>query len=603
MSDFHWLRPMWLLAFVPCGMLLWFMFHHTVKGLSWRAVCDPQLLPYILVGQGGKRRRWPLLVTVAFAGTLTIVGIAGPAWERLPQPVFREQSALVLVLDLSRSMDAADIIPTRLTRARHKILDILKHRNEGYTALIVYAGEPFIVTPLTEDVETIAALVPALSTDLMPAQGSRPDLALDKAASVISQADMVRGHVLLLTDGIDDARVRGAARRLRDDGHRLSVFAIGTEDGAPIVLANGGFLKDAQGSIIIPTMDEQLLRVLAYDGGGRYSRFQVDDSDVEYLMAGVAVNRMESQTEDTGLHADLWREEGPWLLFVILPIAALAFRRGYLAAVMITVLMLSHDVYAFDWNALWSNANQRASHALEQGSLERAAELFSDPQWKAAAQYRAERFDRAVTSLEGIEAPPALYNKGNALARLGRFPEAIEAYDIALGLDGTHEDARYNKDLIQEFLERQQRQQEGRGDESDDRQSTGTKSGDDQQTSQGPSDQEGDEQQQESTDAEAGDHSDARADQQKREHVKQQDWQEQAHGDQNEVQQVQSDSDQNPAASRDQTLADAREELESQQAYEQWLRRIPDDPGGLLRRKFLHQYQQRPQQGTENTPW
>ncbi len=557
-------------------MLLWLMFRHTLKGLSWRAVCDAQLLPHILIGRDGKRRRWPL-IAVALAGAFTILALAGPAWERLPQPVFREQSALVLVLDLSRSMDAADITPTRLTRARHKILDILTHRTEGYTALIVYAGEPFVVTPLTEDAATIAALVPALSTDLMPAQGSRPDLALDEAVTLITQADMVRGHILLLTDGVDDSRVHNAVARLRDQGHRLSVLAIGTEGGAPISVANGGFLKDAHGSIIIPKMDEPQLRTVAQEGGGRYSRFQLDDSDIEHLMAGLTMSRMESQTKETGLHTDHWREEGPWLLFLVLPMAALAFRRGYLVAIVLVFLVFPERAYPFDWDALWSNSNQRASQALEHGNPEHAAELFSDPQWKATAQYRAQQFDQAVTSLENIKTPEALYNKGNALARGGRFPDALDAYDAALGFDGTHEDARYNRDLIEEFLEQQQRQQDGQGDESDDQQSAGNESGDEQQSSQEPSDQQSDQQQQ--------------------------DGPEGTQGDQDEVQQARSDLDEQSADSRDQTVADAREDLESQQAYEQWLRRIPDDPGGLLRRKFLHQYQQRAQQPTENMLW
>ncbi|HIA14628.1 MAG TPA: VWA domain-containing protein [Nitrospirales bacterium] len=583
MEQFHWIRPIWLWAFLPLGMLLWFMFRHTVKGLSWRAVCDPQLLPHILIGRDGERRRWPL-IAVALAGVFTILALAGPAWERLPQPVFREQSALVLVLDLSRSMDAADITPTRLTRARHKILDILTHRIEGYTALIVYAGEPFVVTPLTEDAETIAALVPALSTDLMPAQGSRPDLALDKAATLITQADMVRGHVLLLTDGVDDSRVHDAAVRLRNQGHRLSVLAIGTEGGAPISVTSGGFLKDAHGSIIIPKMDELQLSMVAQEGGGRYSLFRLDDGDIEHLMAGMTINRMQSQTEGTGLHADRWHEEGPWLLLLVLPLAALAFRRGYLVAVVLVFLVFPERAYPFDWDALWSNSNQRASQALEHGNPEHAAELFTDPQWKATAQYRAEQFDQAVTSLENIETPEALYNKGNALARGGRFPDAIEAYETALGLDDTHEDARHNRDLIEEFLVQQQRQQDGQGDESDD----------EQQSSQESEDQQGDQQQQDSAsaDANAGN-----------ERPDQQDGQEETQGDQDEVQQAQSNPDQRSTDSRDQTVADAREDLESQQAYEQWLRRIPDDPGGLLRRKFLHQYQQRPQQPAENILW
>ena len=529
-------------------------------------------------------------------------------------------------------MDASDITPTRLTRARHKVLDIVTRRREGYTALIVYAGEPFVVTPLTEDTATIAALVPSLSTDLMPVQGSRPDLALHEAATLIAQAGIARGHVLLLTDGVADSRVHDAAVHLRDQGHRLSVLAVGTEDGAPIVLPDGRLLQDSQGSIVVPKMDAIRLRTLVQAGGGRYSRFRLDDSDVDHLIAGVPVNRMDRQMEDTGLHTALWREEGPWLLLVVLPIAAIAFRRGCLMTLVVVWLVVPVRAYPFDWNALWSNSNQRASQALEQGEAEHAAELFSNPQWKAVAQYRAEQFDHAVTSLEGIDTPDALYNKGNAFARLGRFPEALDAYDAALGLDNTHEDARYNRDLIQEFLDQQQRQQDGRGGESNDQHASGGESSEEQQSLQKPlngregesddqhiSGGEGSGEQQSlqkhlrpldhqlhdasSADAMADEHWNQRVNQQEPGTANQHGVHEGIQEDQGEAQRIQSMPPHDAADSRDQRFADVSETLESRQAYEQWLRRIPDDPGGLLRRKFLYQYQQRSNRTTESIQW
>tara|TARA_B100000315_G_scaffold258595_1_gene311336 strand:- start:3434 stop:5071 length:1638 start_codon:yes stop_codon:yes gene_type:complete len=545
------------------------------------------------------------MISVAVAGIFTILALAGPAWERDPQPVFREQSALVLILDLSRSMNSTDIMPTRLVRARHKVLDILRHRNEGYTALIVYAGEPFVVTPLTEDVGTIAALVPALSTDIMPVHGSRPDLALDEAVTLITQAQMARGHVLLLTDGIAGSRIDDAVIRLRDQGHRLSVLGIGTEAGAPISLRNGEFLKDGQGSIVIPKMNEQQLRKLAKNGEGRYSLFRSDDRDIEHLMAGVTVHQRGSQTKDTGLHIDRWREEGPWLLLVVLPIAAMTFRRGHLAVLVFVFLVFPARAYPFDWDALWLNSNQRATSALKQGNFERAAKLFSDQQWKATAQYRAEQFEQAALSLKDIETPDALYNKGNALARGGRFPDALEAYNTALNVDNTHEDARYNRDLIEQFLEQQQRQQDRRGEESDDQQAGRNADSDEQQLSREKLDQHGGERQQDlsSDGVDEAERANEGNDQHEQENVKQQHDQEETRDDQKEGQQVQSDLEESSTDLSHQTLVDVREDLESQQADEQWLRRIPDDPGGLLRRKFLHQYNRRSQPAIENTPW
>ena len=156
-EQFHFLRPAWLLALLPLGALLWYMAKGKRLSRSWQAVIDPDLLPHLLVGQVQLRRNWSL-VTMGFGGLFAIIALAGPVWDKLPQPVFRPQAALVIALDLSRSMDANDIKPSRLTRARHKVTDIMAQRSEGQTALIAYAAEAFAVTPLTEDDSTINAL-------------------------------------------------------------------------------------------------------------------------------------------------------------------------------------------------------------------------------------------------------------------------------------------------------------------------------------------------------------------------------------------------------------------------------------------------------------
>jgi len=176
MLGFHFLRPWWLLL-LPCLMLiLWYLRRARLQSRRWQSVCDAALLPHLLISESGVRQRRGVLLMVALVGLLAITAMAGPAWKQLEQPVFRDQSALVLMLDLSRSMDATDVKPTRLTRARLKLIDMLKQRKEGQSALIVYAADAFVVSPLTEDAETIIAQISSLQTTLMPQQGSRPDL-------------------------------------------------------------------------------------------------------------------------------------------------------------------------------------------------------------------------------------------------------------------------------------------------------------------------------------------------------------------------------------------------------------------------------------------
>ncbi|MDM8563018.1 VWA domain-containing protein, partial [Candidatus Marithioploca araucensis] len=188
---------------------------------NWKTVCDPQLLPHLLLDEEGKRRIWPIYA-LGIGGLLSILALAGPTWERLPQPAFRDQSALVIVLDLSRSMDATDIEPSRLVRARFKVADILKQRKEGQTALIVYAEDAFIVTPLTDDTETIASQLSVLNTSLMPSQGSRVDIALKKAGILLKQAGLKKGNVLLITDGVNETRARKAIDKLK--GYKIFCF-------------------------------------------------------------------------------------------------------------------------------------------------------------------------------------------------------------------------------------------------------------------------------------------------------------------------------------------------------------------------------------------
>lgn len=183
LTNLHLLRPWWLLAIIPAAALIWFYTRSHSQSRSWAAIIDKRLLPHVLQGNNNvisKRRHWRHFILLFLLASLLIVALAGPAFEQRPQPVFKTQSALVLVLDLSRSMDAADIKPSRLGRAHYKLSDILKQRREGQTALIAYAADAFVVSPLTDDAATIEAQLTALQTGIMPAQGSRLDRALQK---------------------------------------------------------------------------------------------------------------------------------------------------------------------------------------------------------------------------------------------------------------------------------------------------------------------------------------------------------------------------------------------------------------------------------------
>ena len=590
-ADFHFLRPEWLWALpaVIAGTLL--LAYRKLGPGSWRNVIAPSLAPHVLSRSAtrGADSRWWLL---GIGGVIATLALAGPAWERIDQPVFRSDQALVIALDMSRSMDAQDVTPSRLMRARLKILDILERRGGGQTALVVYSANAFTVTPLTNDTDTIAALVNSLSTDIMPSRGSYPTAAINKGRALLEQAGAAVGEILLITDGGFSPAAARAAKDLRGSGYTLSVLGVGTPEGAPIPRISGGFVTDQSGNIAVPRLEERPLRDLAMAGGGRFTMLSTDDRDIERLLSGEAGRRSAS---DDSMATDQWREEGPWLVLLLLPLAAMAFRRGWVMLLALAVLPVSQPAEASLWDDLWLTKDQQAQRQLEAGEPADAAALFDDREWRAVAQYRAGDYGESGRNFAELDDTRSLYNLGNALAKQGEFEAAIDAYEEVLEIDPEHEDARYNRDLLQQAQEQQQQEQQQEGDQQQsDQQGEGEQS-----DSSGDSEQQSSDQSAQSDSEQDGDAS-------------QRDDQEPSQEDlealQEELQRAAEEARQNQQqVAQQQLTAEELEELrrqqEQQEAMEQWLRRIPNDPGGLLRRKFRYQYQKSGKDQDGNNTW
>ncbi len=448
-AEFHFLRPVWLWALLPLG-LLWYLLHRSrADAGAWKNACDAHLLPYLLVVHSSTARRLPLWL-LGLGWLVAVLALAGPTGSRQTQPVLQSLRARVIVLSLSPSMLAPDVKPSRLVRARFKIADILHRNQEGQTGLVVFGGAAFVVAPLTQDTDTIAATLPVLEPALLPAQGNRVELGLDKAVELLQQAGFQRGEILLLADAGNGPTALEAAHKLRAQGFRLDLLAVGSEQGAPIPLANGGFLRDAAGNLIVPRLEAAALRDLAQAGGGNYAVLSADNSDLEQVLAEPAP--WDRQFQHSDRETAQWREEGPWLLLLLLPLAALAFRRGWL--LLWLVLLLPPPSKALDWADVWQRRDQQAAHALQTGDFERAARL-GDAMQRGIAEYRQERYEQAVDAFAQAGGADAHYNRGNALAQLGHYQEALAAYDAALAADPTMEDARFNRALIEEMLRRQ----------------------------------------------------------------------------------------------------------------------------------------------------
>lgn len=326
---FHFLRPAWLLAVLPALWLCWLQWQRGDGLARWRALVDENLLPNIVDKQSTRRAVWPF-VLLAITLCCAIIALAGPTWEKRETAVYKGGDARVILLDISLSMASPDVKPSRMVRAKQKVLDLIKGSAGAQTALIAFTNVPYVISPLTDDGDTIAALLPSLDTDIAPVQGSRPALALARAGRLLTQAGVRKGSVLLVTDTQVGATVLDTARALAIQGHTVSVLGIGTRDGAPIAQPGGGYLKDAQGQLVLPRLDTAALRTLARAGDGIYTDMTSDDTDVQRLLAvkpnALLVNSLQKQRQE----AALWYEQGPWLLFLVLPLAALLFRRGVL---------------------------------------------------------------------------------------------------------------------------------------------------------------------------------------------------------------------------------------------------------------------------------
>lgn len=653
LPQLHLLRPHWLWALLPGMCLALLLWRHQRRSGGWEQVIDPALLPYLLesVGGGSRKRRWPALALLAWL--LATLAAAGPSFRQLPQPVEQPTDALVLLLDLSYSMKSTDLAPSRIDRARQKLIDLLQRRSAGQTALVAYAGDAHVVTPLTDDHRTIANLLPALNPDMMPVPGSDTAAAVAKGLGLLASAGIPRGHIILISDGVETAQLEAIGRLLRGSNSRLSVLAVGTREGAPLPLPRGGFLRDRSGNIVIPGLDTGPLQALASRHGGGFSELRVDDRDLDQLLQlnlrptgdpqplfGPTDGPLQPLFDVAGDHlqpnalmADTWEDQGYWLVLLLLPLAAGLFRRGWLL-VLLPLLLLPPAPAALaaqntqntqtaqvtqatqsSWRDWWLRPDQQGMRALQTDDPERAMKLFRDPAWRGTAAWRAGDYGAAAEAFGELDSADAWYNRGNALARAGELDAAAEAYRESLQRAPEREDAQSNLTLVEELLEQQkqnqqkeqEQQQEGSEDQPSDSEDggdggSGGEAGADsrsQGSGQGSADSENQQAGEPGDPRERGESSPAAEDG--------------ASGD--AAEQPATASADNPWAEAQaaQEQADAGadedasplprftpEEAERRQALEQWLRRVPDDPSGLLREKFRYESQRQQSQRERN---
>jgi len=594
-SQLHLLRPLALLGLLPALIAVALAQWRKRSAGNWEKIINPALLPYLMQGETNKKQRGMLWVLLAWI--ITCFALAGPSWQQLPQPVHKKDAALILIMDLSPSMLAEDVKPSRLERARYKLIDILKNRSEGFSALVVYGGAAYTLTPLTEDSNTIISLVPVLHPTLLPEYGSNTEDAIETALELAVNGGYQQGDLLLITDGVSPSAFNTIQSMISKAGKfRLSILGVGTQQGAPIPTGAGGFAKDRNGAIIIPKLSAASLQMLAQKNGGIYASMSADDSDIEALLA-TTEELFPDATKELERSFDLWDDQGFWLAFLLLPIILLSFRKGNIAVILLAPMLFSDPASALGWQDLWKTADQQASEALESGDAASAQSLFKNRQWRGSAAYNAEDYDSAINEFLDFDDADSHYNRGNALAHSGDLDAAIEAYNQALAQNPDMEDAKANKVLLEQLKQEQEQQDSDNSEDSDSEQSDSQDSQDSQ-----PQDSDSDSEPQDSQDQQPQDQeqSDPQDPQQQDPSDQEPDAKdgEPEESEEQESQQEKAQREQEKAEEQEQNAVEPTEEeseaeKQAQQELEQWLRRVPDDPGGLLREKFRYQSRQR----------
>jgi Ca-activated chloride channel family protein len=610
---------------------------------------------------GAKPPMWML----AFVWIISVIALAGPTWERLPQPVYQLKMGHVIVIDMSLSMRATDMTPDRLTRAKYKAIDLVNAIGEGEMGLVAYAGDAFVISPLTEDAGNITTLIPSLSPEIMPVPGSDPLLGIESASELLTNAGYNSGMIYWITDGIELEQQQELQEYVASIPFTVNALTVGTSEGAPIRQQSGELLKDFTGSIVIPKLNEGAVKGVVKTSGGRFESFTSNDTDIDALASVSLLDKSDSEEneEESNLQGDQWKEVGPYLLLILLPFAAFAFKRGLVFIVLVGLLSPSmiKNAHALQraqpseiagtsqgigapedslemanqpdslswWQTPFMNDNQEALNSYQRGKYKDAVNQFNDDTWKASSLYKSGDYEGALNAFKNIPGPESLYNQGNALAKLGKLEDAIKKYDQALSEAPDFDDARTNKKIVEDLLKQQQQQnqeqnQNENGDdgEQSDSQDNGQDSSDspnskqqsgDQNNQEGSNEQNG---QQDDNEGQQSDQSQANDEQQSGGDNSQQpddsemnsqnessdsqqqnaEQEESDQGDSAQAQKNEQQAEQEAQAMQGQETELTDAEKEELQRMESLMRRVPDDPAFLLKRKMQLEAQKRQRQ-------
>lgn len=566
-NNFHFLRP-WLLLMLLVPLLMYGVYFKGITAQSsWQKIIDKRLLDFLLVQGSALKRR--LYVWIALCGLMAaIIAAAGPTWQKIEVPALQNQNPAMILLNMSSDMKATDLTPSRLERAKYKIKDFLNLLQGVQAGLEVYSSEPFVIAPLTDDMNILQNLLPAIGFDIMPANGDRLDRAIDLAVEKIKAAGYQHGRLVIFTPDVGQKfdLALAAAQKAYSSGFQTDIIGVTAEYNEKLAL-------------------------VARAGGGKYWNLQADDAQISTLAE--ALNQTNGSLEQSANLRTIWLDAGYYLLIIPLLCCLMFFRKGLLVAALV--------FYSANASAgFFLNDNQEGLRAFNQGDYAAAASSFKDSKWQGAAYYRAGDYQKALAAYQKGNGIEDLYNQGNALAKGGKIDQAIAKYEEVLKQNPKHEDAKFNLEYLKK--QQQNQQQQNQQNKQDNQQNQDQK----QQNQQNQQDnQPNQDQQQQNQDSEGEQSSDQKqqdqpANPQEDGKQDQNSDQEEKNADQQRQNSSQSELDDTKQSSEGKqengaitAKGDKEEEYdEKMQAKAQQYREIPEDPGGLLKAFIYQEYRQ-----------
>jgi len=441
-------QPEWLWLLLPlAAALLLVALRAGRRGSHWQDVCDPHLL-HLMVERPGQSKFPLALVVLGVAWLVTTLALAGPSWSEAPAPLRDTGPGRVAVVDVSVSMTATDVVPTRMEAAKFKARDILARSRDRQAAVVIYAGDAYAISPLTTDSRTLDEVVEGLTAGIMPVYGSDASAGLRVARTLLTRAQQKRGEIILITDSADlrAADVTEAAAA-HTDGFTVHVLVAGTVAGGAVDTAQLNQTNVSTQTAVWSRANMDAATEIATAGGGEAVALTGSSDDLDRLLDDATAS--DETDESSGMQGV---DGGPYLALALLPLAALGLRRGWLTCLALPVVLSSvltpDAAYAFDWRSLLMSADQRAMRAYEGGDFAQAARGFEHAGWRAAAAFAAGDFVAAAKDFATDVTETGLYNRATALAFAGEYARALLIYEAVLRRNPTHSDALHNHTLI-----------------------------------------------------------------------------------------------------------------------------------------------------------